>query len=72
MRDCYLVDLWSMRFLRAIGAWSPDRLHLTAQSHERIALRAAEVLGVPVTGDWRVPLAGSLPAPRRPAAGQRP
>jgi lysophospholipase L1-like esterase len=53
-RGCYLVDLWSMRFLRDARAWSPDRLHLTAQSHQRVALRACEVLGVPVTEDWRV------------------
>ena len=56
-RDCYLVDLWSMRFLRSADAWSPDRLHLTAQSHQRVALRACEVLGVPVSADWRAPLA---------------
>jgi lysophospholipase L1-like esterase len=54
-RGCYLVDLWSMRFLRAPGAWSQDRLHLTAESHHRVALRAAEVLGLPVTEDWRGP-----------------
>lgn len=59
-RDCYLVDLWSMRFLRDPSAWSPDRIHLTARSHQRVALRAAEVLGVPVTEDWRVPQAGDL------------
>jgi lysophospholipase L1-like esterase len=53
-RGCDLVDLWSMRFLRELGAWSPDRLHLTSQSHQRVALRACEVLGVPVTEDWRV------------------
>jgi len=56
-RGCYLVDLWSMRFLRTASAWSPDRLHLTAQSHQRVALRACEVLGVPVAEDWRAPLA---------------
>jgi lysophospholipase L1-like esterase len=50
---CYLVDLWSMRFLRETSAWSPDRLHLTSASHLRIALRACEVLGVPVAEDWR-------------------
>ena len=60
VRGCYLVDLWSMRFLRDIRAWSPDRLHLTAESHRRVALRACEVLGVPVADDWRVPLDGSL------------
>ena len=56
-RGCYLVDLWSMRFLRSADAWSSDRLHLTSQSHQRVALRACEVLGVPVSDDWRAPLA---------------
>ena len=60
-RGCDLVDLWSMRFLRELGAWSPDRLHLTSQSHQRLALRACEVLGVPVTEDWRAPLAADPP-----------
>jgi len=62
-RGGYLVDLWSMRFLREPAAWSPDRLHLTTASHERIALRACEVLGVPVPDDCRVP-----PAPAPAAA----
>ena len=64
-RDCYLVDLWSMRFLRSPDAWASDRLHLTAQSHQRIALRCCEVLGVPATDDWRAPLAAD---PLPPAA----
>ena len=62
--DCYgcdLVDLWSMRVLKDARAWSPDRLHLTTEGHRRVALRTCEVLGIPVTEDWRVPLA---PAPR--------
>lgn len=54
-RDCYLVDLWSMRFLRDMNAWSTDRLHLSPESHQRVALRAAEVLGIPGNGDWRLP-----------------
>jgi lysophospholipase L1-like esterase len=53
-RDCYLVDLWSMRFLRDMSAWSTDRLHLSPESHQRVALRAAEVLGIPGAGDWRM------------------
>ncbi len=53
---CDLVDLWSMRTLNDARAWSPDRLHLTADGHRRVALRTCEVLGVPVTQDWRVPL----------------
>jgi lysophospholipase L1-like esterase len=55
-RGCDLVDLWSMRFLRDPASWSSDRLHLTPASHRRVALRTAEVLGVPVTEDWREPL----------------
>ncbi len=58
-RDCYLVDLWSMRFLRDKGAWSADRLHLSPGSHQRVALRAAEVLGIPAPGDWRAPAGGA-------------
>jgi lysophospholipase L1-like esterase len=65
-RGCDLVDLWSMRFLRDLSAWSPDRLHMTSQSHQRVALRACEVLGLPVTEDWRVPLVDDL---RPPAVG---
>jgi lysophospholipase L1-like esterase len=64
-RGCDLVDLWSMRFLRDLSAWSPDRLHLTSQSHQRVALRACEVLGLPVTEDWRVPAVDDL----RPGLG---
>ncbi len=54
-RGCDLVDLWSMRVLRDSRAWSEDRLHLTGESHHRVALRACEVLGVPVQGNWRAP-----------------
>jgi len=72
-RDCYLVDLWSMRFLRDPGAWSPDRLHLTARSHQRVALRACEVLGVPVANEWRDPPDGAAPAyPDAPANADAP
>ena len=53
---CDLVDLWSMRALNDTRAWSPDRLHLSAEGHRRVALRACEVLGLPVTQDWPVPL----------------
>jgi lysophospholipase L1-like esterase len=53
--DCRLVDLWSMRSLLVPGAWAPDRLHLSSEGHRRVALAAGEVLGVPVTGDWRDP-----------------
>ena len=51
---CDLVDLWSMRALNDTRAWSPDRLHLSAEGHRRVALRTCEVLGLPVAQDWRV------------------
>ena len=53
---CDLVDLWSMRALKDIRAWSPDRLHLTTEGHRQVARRACEVLGIPAEADWRVPL----------------
>lgn len=50
-----LVDLWAMAPLVDVRAWGDDRLHFAAEGHRRIALRAAEVLGVPVTDNWREP-----------------
>ena len=66
---CDLVDLWSMRALKDPRAWSPDRLHLTTEGHRRVALRACEVLGVPVAEDWRQPLPPG-PPPCGPAANR--
>ncbi|MGW2156469.1 SGNH/GDSL hydrolase family protein [Nonomuraea sp. NPDC001699] len=51
--DALLVDLWPMPVLRDPRAWNADRLHLSPDGHRRVALRAAEVLGVPVGEDWR-------------------
>ena len=44
-----------MNVLRDPRAWSADRLHLTSDGHRRVALRACEVVGVPVEEDWREP-----------------
>jgi lysophospholipase L1-like esterase len=52
---CRLLDLWSMRSLLDPRAWAPDRLHMSSEGHRRVALAACEVLGLPVTGDWREP-----------------
>jgi len=65
---CDVVDLWSMRVLQDPRAWSADRLHLSAEGHRRVALRTCEVLGVPVTGDWRAPWP-SEPGAVRPGNG---
>ncbi|MBO0822922.1 MAG: SGNH/GDSL hydrolase family protein [Actinobacteria bacterium] len=54
--DCLHVDLWSMKVLADPREWCADRLHLSPDGHRRVALRACEVAGVPVTDDWRRPL----------------
>lgn len=51
-----IVDLWAMPVLVDLRSWSDDRLHFSTEGHRRIALRTAEVLGVPVAEDWREPL----------------
>src|SRR5262249_33011579 len=66
---CHIVDLWSMGVLRDPRAWSPDRLHLTPQAHQRVALRTCEVLGVPAAADWRVPWPSAEGAASSPARG---
>ena len=52
---CRVIDLWSMRVLQDPRAWSADRLHLSAEGHRRVALRACEALGVETAEDWREP-----------------
>jgi lysophospholipase L1-like esterase len=49
---CRVVDLWSMSVLHHPLAWSEDRLHLSAAGHERVALRVADVLGLPGGEGW--------------------
>lgn len=60
-----VVDLWSMPVLRDPRVWSDDRLHLAAEGHRRVALRACEAVGVVPDADWREPLPaqGGAPAP---------
>ncbi|WP_156757647.1 SGNH/GDSL hydrolase family protein [Actinokineospora pegani] len=62
-RGARVVDLWSMDVLHDKRAWCDDRLHFSSDGHRRIALRAAEVLGIPVTEDWREPLPPEEPKP---------
>ena len=65
--QCQVVDLWAMNVLRDPRAWSADRLHMTSEGHRRVALRACEIMGVPVEEDWREPWP-PLDHPARPAA----
>ncbi len=41
-----VVDLWALTPLRDRRAFSPDRLHLSAEGHERVARLAARTLGM--------------------------
>jgi lysophospholipase L1-like esterase len=61
--DATLVDLWAMDPLRDRRAWSEDRLHFSTEGHRRIALRTAEVLGLPTEADWRELLPPAVPVP---------
>jgi len=60
-----VVDLWGMTALADPRCWGPDRLHLTAEGHRRVALRVLETLGEPVLEDWRTPLPEADPTPWR-------
>jgi lysophospholipase L1-like esterase len=62
--DCLHVDLWSMTVLGDSREWCPDRLHLAADGHRRVALRVCEVTGVAVAEDWRQPLPPEARQPR--------
>lgn len=62
---CHVVDLWGMDVLADPRAWASDRLHLTPEAHERVSLRVLEVLGEPVSADWRTPWPEATPAPWR-------
>ncbi len=46
-RRCHLVDLWSLDSLRDRRSFSDDRLHLSAEGHERVARLVASVVGIP-------------------------
>ncbi|MCX4658864.1 SGNH/GDSL hydrolase family protein [Streptomyces uncialis] len=48
---CPVLDLWSLRTVQDRRAWDGDRLHLSAEGHTRVALRAGQVLGVEVPAD---------------------
>ncbi|MER5871969.1 SGNH/GDSL hydrolase family protein [Streptomyces sp. NPDC002044] len=49
--DCPVLDLWSLRSVQDRRAWDGDRLHLSPEGHTRVALRAAQVLGIRVPAD---------------------
>ncbi|MEV6329444.1 SGNH/GDSL hydrolase family protein [Streptomyces sp. NPDC051909] len=52
---CPVLDLWSLRSVQDRRAWDEDRLHLSPEGHTRVALRAAQVLGMEVPADPEQP-----------------
>lgn len=62
-----VVDLWALAALRDARAWSADRIHLSPEGHERVALLAARTLGLPVERDADEP----WPAQAAPTRSQR-
>jgi lysophospholipase L1-like esterase len=55
-QGAFVVDLWGMRALQDKRMWAADRIHLTAEGHQRVAWQAAEVLGAASGNDWATPL----------------
>ncbi|MEU9748459.1 SGNH/GDSL hydrolase family protein [Streptomyces niveus] len=66
--DCPVLDLWSLKSVQDRRAWDGDRLHLSPEGHTRVALRAAQVLGLTVPADPDQPWP---PQPPRGALGVR-
>jgi len=66
-QGAHVVDLWGMRALQDRRMWAADRIHLTAEGHQRVAWHAAEVLGAASGNDWATPLPPA-PTVRRRAA----
>ncbi|MFE2295589.1 SGNH/GDSL hydrolase family protein [Streptomyces sp. NPDC059452] len=64
---CAVVDLWSLRTIQDPRAWREDRLHLSPEGHQLVALRAARVLGLPAQPE---PFPAWAPEHRPWTAGQ--
>ncbi|MBV6701870.1 SGNH/GDSL hydrolase family protein [Kitasatospora aureofaciens] len=65
---CKVADLWSLRSVHDRRAWSEDRLHLSPDGHQRVALLAARSLGLRTEEDPEAPWPA---APVLSAADQR-
>jgi lysophospholipase L1-like esterase len=65
--DAHVIDLWGMQALRDRRMWAPDRIHLTADGHRRVAAQALDVLGIGGEEGWHVPLPAAPPRGRQEA-----
>jgi lysophospholipase L1-like esterase len=57
-----VVDLYGAEVLGDPRMWGDDRLHLTAQGHERVAEAVWQALGLPPESDWLRELPPAVPA----------
>ncbi|MER5641468.1 SGNH/GDSL hydrolase family protein [Kitasatospora sp. NPDC002227] len=65
---CVVADLWALKSVHDRRAWSEDRLHLSPEGHQRVALLAARSLGLELDQDPEAPWpaqAGQTPADAR-------
>jgi len=59
------VDNWADATLEDIRYWSPDRMHLNALGHARVASNVLTALGVAVPAEWGIDeVAAAPPGPR--------
>jgi lysophospholipase L1-like esterase len=67
--DCVVADLWSLKPIQDRRSWSEDRLHLSPEGHQRVALLAARALGLTTEADPAEPWPAE--APHSPADVRR-
>ncbi|MET7305409.1 SGNH/GDSL hydrolase family protein [Embleya sp. NPDC005575] len=53
--DCLVADMWGLTSLHDRRAWSEDRLHLSPEGHDRVALKVGRALGLAAEGDPDAP-----------------
>ncbi|MGI5472571.1 SGNH/GDSL hydrolase family protein [Streptomyces sp. CA-132043] len=56
-----VVDLYGSAVLGDQRMWADDRLHLTAEGHERVAEAVWQALGLPPEAEWDAPLPPPVP-----------
>ncbi|QIM21840.1 SGNH/GDSL hydrolase family protein [Phycicoccus sp. HDW14] len=55
--DCHVLNLWGMTALRDWRMWAEDRIHLTTEGHQRVAMAALAALGHDTdVARWSTPL----------------
>ncbi|GAB3702773.1 SGNH/GDSL hydrolase family protein [Mariniluteicoccus flavus] len=63
---CHVVNQWGMGVLKDWRLWAEDRIHMTAEGHEHVSLKAFAALGFEAAeGDLLEPLPPLQPVPWR-------